>query len=63
MKYLFHTRRALLHAVKTHYMEPPALFPSEGRRASDFMSLKNVSPPPGLNPRTLGWLYVTIRRL
>jgi hypothetical protein len=35
-------------------MEPPALFPSEGRNAADFFALKNPSPLPGLNPRPLG---------
>jgi hypothetical protein len=35
-------------------------FPSEGRRAADFITLKIHRPRPGLNPRTLGPVASTL---
>jgi hypothetical protein len=35
-------------------------FPSEGRRATDFITLKIHRPRPGLNPRTLGPVASTL---
>jgi hypothetical protein len=35
-------------------------FPSEGRRAADFITLKIHRPRPGLNPRTLGSVASTL---
>jgi hypothetical protein len=35
-------------------------FPSEGRRAADFITLKIHRPRPGLNPRTLGPMLSTL---
>jgi hypothetical protein len=44
-------RRVLLHAVNLRHGTD---FPSEGRRATDFITLKIHRHRPGLNPRTLG---------
>jgi hypothetical protein len=38
----------------------PLYFPSEGRRATDFITLKIHRPRPGLNPRTLGPVASTL---
>jgi hypothetical protein len=57
-KYLFNTRRVLLHAVKSYNMGPPHLLPLWKKACSGFLS-----PQPGLNPQTLGPSTLTITPL
>jgi hypothetical protein len=58
-KYFFHTRRILLHAVKSYDIVYPVLLLRKSA-ADFFIALKNPSLLPGLNPRTLGSMASTL---
>jgi hypothetical protein len=47
LKWFFTFHKILRHGADD-------FFPPEGRRAADFIALKNTSPLLGLNPRSLG---------
>jgi hypothetical protein len=56
----FHARRVLLRAVNLRHGTRRLYFPSEGKRATDFIALKNHRPRPGLSPQTLGPVASTL---
>jgi hypothetical protein len=48
------------NVLKSMTWDRQLYFPSEGRRAADFITLKIQRPRPGLNPRTLGPMASTL---
>jgi hypothetical protein len=53
--------KRFLHALKSYDVGVRLYFPSEGRRAEVFfIAVKNPSPLPGFNPRTLGLIASTL---
>jgi hypothetical protein len=59
--FVFMLASDLLHAVKSYDMGPPALLPLQRKACCGFsVTLKNPSPWPGLNPRTLGPMASTV---
>jgi hypothetical protein len=61
VKYFFHTRRVILYIVKILRRGASGFtfLPKEGALRI-FIALKNPSPRPGLNPRTLGPMASTL---
>jgi hypothetical protein len=58
---IFHgTSRDRLHAANLATWDPRLHFPSEGRRAEDFSTLKNPKASSGFEPANLGNLYLKI---